>query len=307
MKKTSGAFPLKVATIFQLKPDFDFKDLPGLKPFIECGPTQTESSGWVSPVSPDTENQDGSAWPLMHSQDNQVIMALKTETKSVPASTVKKALKKRAAELEQIQGAKPGRMQMKELKEEIILGLLPMAPSREKLTYVWFDMINRRLVVGAGQSGAETVIEAIKASWNMIPVDLYKTGQTPSAWMTGLLASQQAPDGMTIDSDCELLSPDREKSTIRYTNHDLGGEDIREHLSNGKTVSMLALTLEDKVSFVLDHAMGFRKIKVLQDVDGADSGGEDVTARFGANVAIVTGGCAELFNRILAELGPAAD
>ena len=69
------------------------------------------------------------------------------------------------------------------------------------------------------------------------------------------IAGGDAPAGFTIDRDCELKAAGEEKSAVRYVKHPLDGDEIageiKAHLASGKLPTKLALTWDDRISFVL--------------------------------------------------------
>ncbi len=67
-------------------------------------------------------------------------MALPTHL--LPTTVVNQVTRARAAEIEEQQGYKPGRKQLKELKEQVTEELLPRAFSNRRDTRVWIDPDN---------------------------------------------------------------------------------------------------------------------------------------------------------------------
>ena len=86
--------------------------------FAPCNSGDMQSQGWSSP------RPNG---PLVHGVSRQLLIMLGTEKKLLPASVINQVCKARAAEIEEQQGFKPGRKQMKELKEQVTDELLPRA------------------------------------------------------------------------------------------------------------------------------------------------------------------------------------
>src|SRR5690606_27611779 len=86
--------------------------------FAGCSSLEPQSQGWLSP------RENGQ---LVHTVNRQLLLVLGTEKKLLPASVINQVAKAKAAELEEQQGFKPGRKQMKELKEQVADELLPRA------------------------------------------------------------------------------------------------------------------------------------------------------------------------------------
>src|ERR1700758_2385508 len=96
--------------------------------------------GWASP-------RDKAS--LVYSLNGQMLLVFRAEKKLLPASVVTQVTKERALELEDQQGFKPGRKQMRDLKEQVTDELLPRAFSIQRDTRVWIDTVNGWLAVDA--------------------------------------------------------------------------------------------------------------------------------------------------------------
>src|SRR5256885_3192463 len=73
---------------------------------------------------------------------------------------------------------------------------------------------------------------------------------------------------------------------VRYARHPLDIDEVRQHIEHGKLPTRLALTWDDRVSFVLTEGLQLRKIALLDAVmegQSQDDGG------FDADVAIEIG------------------
>ena len=106
--------------------------------------------GWVPP-------REGSG--LAYAVGGQILLTLRAEKKLLPGTVINQVAKFRAQEIEEQQGYKPGRTQMKEIKERVTDELLPRAFSVYRDTRVWIDPRNRWLVIDAAASSkADEVI-----------------------------------------------------------------------------------------------------------------------------------------------------
>ncbi|CPO10057.1 recombination associated protein [Bordetella pertussis] len=79
---------------------------------------EMQSLGWISP------RENGL---LAHTLNGQILLTLRAEKKLLPTTVVNQVAKARAQEIEEQQGYKPGRKQMKEIKERVTDELLPKA------------------------------------------------------------------------------------------------------------------------------------------------------------------------------------
>jgi recombination associated protein RdgC len=56
-----------------------------------------------------------------------------------------------------------------------------------------------------------------------------------------------------MDQDTELSSPGKGNPTVRYVGHELEADDMRHHIEAGKKCMRLAMTWNDRISFVSRH------------------------------------------------------
>ena len=263
--------------------------------FVPCGLSQEKSAGWVPP-----REEHG---PLVESIGGQWIAEYMVESKSLPASVVRRKVDERAAQIEAATGRKPGKKEKKELKEDVTRELLPMAFTRHARVAVWIDPAGRRLVVNtSNQARADEVVTALVKSLDGFAVAALHTQMEPAAAMAGWLASQEPPAGFSIDRDCELRSTDESKSVVRYAKHPLDIDEVRQHIQDGKRPTRLAMTWDGRVSFELTEGLALRKVVFLDGVfeGGASDAKED---GFDADAAIATGELARLVPDLLDALG----
>jgi len=301
----------KSASFFRLANDFVLPALDALEEalqaarFVPCGATQPESSGWIAP-------RGNKSIALAESVGGQLILKLCTERRALPASAVKAAVDERIEKYKAETGhERVGARIKKEFKEEVILDLLPRAFSKRSSTLLWLDPVNKFLVVDSGSlAGADKVvtylIEALSAVPGSTPglnVKPVQTQSSAAASMSHWLATREAPLNFTVDRDCELKTPDDQKSTVRYSRHTLEIDEVAQHIAAGKVPTQLAMTWNDRVSFVLNESAQIRKLKLLDVVmDGVQEGGKHDDG-FDTDAAILTGELAALIPDLLDALG----
>lgn len=268
-------------------------------PFVACPSNQPMSRGWISP------RKDGE---LIFKLGNNLLVALRTEQKILPSHAVNREVAERAEKLEETQGHKPGRKQLKELKERVIEELLPRALTRQHTTFAWFDLANQMLAIDASTEGkAEDVIEHLRHSLDSLPLKPLHTVVSPQSAMADWLAGGEAPAGFSIDRDCELKAAGEEKSTVRYVRHPLGDEvhaEIKSHLAAGKLPTKLALTWDDRLSFILTETLHLKRLAFLDIIkEEAEKSAEHADEQFDADFAIMTGELARAIQKLVAALG----
>ena len=266
--------------------------------FVECGASQQESIGWVEPRG----EKNG---VLMEGVGGQLILKLCIERKAVPSQVVKNTLEAQLDKVEADTGRRPKGKKAKELKEDIVHGLLPRAFPKRSTTLVWIDPRAKLVIVGAGSVKASDRIVSmlVELLGGGITLTLLQTELSPATAMAEWLKSREAPAGFTIDRECELKQPDSEKSLVRYARHTLDIDEVGEHIAQGKLPTSLAMTWNSRVSFVLNEAGTVKKIKLLDvALEGAGSTGKDDNG-FDTDVAITTGELSQLFPQLIDALG----
>jgi recombination associated protein RdgC len=263
--------------------------------FVPCGVSQEKSIGWVEP-------RGEAHGPLVEAVNGQRILKLKIETRVVPGSVVTRKAKERSAQIEATEGRKPGKKEMKEIKEDVKLSLMPMAFSKETSVWVWVDPVTQLLVVDAGsQAKADEVITMLVKSFTGLNLALINTQMSPQSAMAAWLITQEAPAGFSVDRECELKAADESKSVVRYVRHPLDTDEVKQHVEGGKLPTRLALTWEGRVSFSLTEALQLKKVTFLDVVFEATSAEKD--EGFDADVAIATGELCKLLPDLLNALG----
>jgi recombination associated protein RdgC len=264
------------------------------EPLQTCSANDAQSAGWVAP------SEHGF---LLHPVNGQWLLSLGVEQKLLPASIVKQFANDKIKAIEEAEDRRVGRKEMKEIREQMTLELLPRAFVRQRSTGGWIDPINGWLVIdAAAPAKSEEFLEHLRKSVDRLPAKLLKTNQSPSAAMTAWVASGDAPACFSVDQDIELRSP--EKATVRYVKHSLEGDEIRQHIATGKTVTRLAMTWNNRISFVLNDNLQIKRLTFLDilknDTDHQASNKEEC---FDLDFTLMAGELARLLDDLVEALG----
>ncbi|RJF99062.1 recombination-associated protein RdgC [Noviherbaspirillum saxi] len=263
--------------------------------FEPCSSSELTSTGWTSP------RETGM---LVHSVNRQILLQLATEKKLLPAKVINEVAKARAAEVEERQGFKPGRKQMKEIKEQVADELLPRAFSVRSNTRVWIDPVNGWLVVdSATPARADDIFKMLLKSLETLPFASLRTNRFPLAAMTDWLAADEAPSGFTVDQDTELRASGSGKATVRYVRHTLEVEDITRHISSGKQVTRLAMTWNDRLSFVLTENLTIKRVAPLDILQENAAAVANEQERFDADFILMASELSRLMSDLVEALG----
>lgn len=269
--------------------DGDFQYLQ----FSPCEGQQEKALGWVPPRG----HEHGA---MVEFVGGEAILRLRIETKSVPAAVIKRKLDEKAEETFASTGRKPGKKERRDMAEDIRAALLPNAFSKVVEIPVWVDTHRGRLAIGSASVGhVDSVFTMLIQAMPSASFQPFTSQVSPESLMTSWLHDQDNLStedrfGFDIDRECELKAIDETHAVVKYTKHTLELDEIRTHIKQGKTVTKLALTYNDRVSFVLTPTGQMRKIKIL-DVAFEGHEGED---NFDADVAIFTGEFDNLINSL---------
>ena len=294
---------LKNLIIYRIAPGFmatvaQVEEALAKAPFMECGATQEKSLGWTPP-------RGEAHGAMVESIGGQLIARFMVESKVLPGSVLARRVKEKAERIEKETGRKPGKKESKELKDEAKVDLLPMAFTKQTSVWVWIDIAARLLVLDTSSQGrADEVVTLLVEALPGLSVSLLNTQTSPQAAMAHWLKEQEPPVGFTVDRECELKSSSEEKAVVKYGRHPLDIEEVQAHIDAGKLPTRLAMTWNDRVSFLLTDGLQVRKLQFLDTVfEGtkSDDGG------FDTDVAIATGELVKLIPDLIEALGGEAE
>lgn len=293
----------KNVMVYRIGPDWSatveqMEEALAKMPFEPCGATQEVSMGWVPPRG----DKHGSLVELV---GGHRILRFVIESKGVPGSVIKRHLDERIADIEAKEGRKPGRKESRELRDEIVHDLLPMAFAKTSTVMVWMDLQTGRLVLDcASQGKADEVITALVKAFDGLQLSALNTQMSPqaamTAWLTG--TADDWPAHFAPGREVELKSGDEMNSVVKFTRHHLEDEEMRRHISQGKLPTKLALDWDGRVSFVLTEGTQLKKVAFLDGVFEDNATAED-GGGFDADVAIATGELGALITDLTAALG----
>lgn len=281
-------------TLYRFPVALDLSDLE--TQLAECamkpvGPLELSSRGFVSPLG----TGGGS---LAHAHSGAVWITVGGEDKLLPGAAVNDLLAKRLKAIEEQEGRKPGGRTRKRLKDELITELLPRALVRPVRTdAILLPDIGLLAVDTASRKVAESVVSEVRRAVGSFPALPINAEVAPRAVLTGWVAGDPLPDGLSLGDECELRDPSDAGAVVKVQRMELVGEEIAKHLESGKQVTRLALTLDDRVSFTLDESLAVRKFKILDGaIDQLESTErDDVAAELDARFVLMAGELRGLF------------
>jgi len=262
-----------------------------------CGPQELVTRGFVPPIG----RHEGAA--LTHGVKACTWFTAGSEQKILPAAVLNDELAKRVRKIADEENRKVGGRERKRIKEELTTDLLPRAFVRQTRLSGYVDRDAGWLVLDtASRKNAEEALSLVRDALGSFPAVPLAPENGPRVLLTDWLANGTLPTGLALGDECELRDPSSATGAVsRSRRQDLEGEEIKEHLRQGKQVFQLGLVFDERLSFVLGEDLVVRKLRlldvVLEDLERAEHA--DVASEADAQFALLT----HELGRLLAKLG----
>lgn len=265
--------------------------------FAPCGATQPVAAGFVPPRGLDHS-------PLVESVADQWLLTLLQERKLLPSSVLRDEVQAQARRIEAETGRKPGKRQLRELKDQAQQALLPQAFTKQSRFKIWIAPKVPRLMLDASSAArAEELVTLLIQALPGLALRALQTNLTPATAMAGWLLENEAPPNFSVDRECELKADDESKAVVRYARHHLDTDEVCQHIGQGKRPTRLALTWRGRVSLVLADSGAVRKIDSLDVLFEGRSKPADEHEAFDADLALASGELSRLIPDLIDALG----
>ncbi|MBQ8706511.1 MAG: recombination-associated protein RdgC [Succinivibrionaceae bacterium] len=248
--------------------------------FAPCTSDQTETQGLVPPLGDKTDS-------LYHVSDGQYLFAARFEKKLLPASVVKDMVNEKVEEFESEKGRKPKGKEKSEIKDAVMLYLLPKAFAVHSDIYAIIDPKNALVYVDtASAAKAEAVLSLVRKALGTLPVEPLKVNESASSAMTGWLLENRLPSRFQTGDQISMYSTRNEKKVVNAKTDDLMEDEILNHLKQDKIVSKIALVFDETLSFVLDEELNIKRLKFTEEFfeREEETENEDALARLAADI-----------------------
>ncbi len=290
----------KNLTIFRLTESFllsteELEQKLATLAFHHCGPHEEFSLGWTSPLGK-------SGQQLTHSSNGFIMLCGKKEERVLPSAVINELVQEKISEKEDQQARKLSKKERTEIKDEIIFDSLPKAFTFSRKIYLYIDPKDGYVIVdSASTKSAEDILSLLRKSLGSLPAIPLSTINKPSTVMTDWLLTQQVPSGIIIEDECELRSPEESGSIIRCKRHDLTLPEIKNHLDSGKEAIKLAVSWEERLSFIIDENLAIKRLRFLELIQDQVSDIEvnDAAAQFDVDFSIMSAELANFIPRLL--------
>ena len=267
--------------------------------FKPCGSQDVSQYGWTSPLGIKSDL-------LVHASGTCLWLKAKKEEKLLPSAVIKEQVEEKAALISEAEQRKVTNKEKQQLKDEIIVTLLPRAFSRFSTTSAYIDSKNGLLVVDASSfTKAEELMAFLRKTLGSLPVLPIEVMEAPSQVMSKWLLQNTCPLPLHVGEEAELTEPGDEGAQLKVKRQPLDSDEILAHLQSGKQVTKLAMDLEERIEFVMHDDLTIKRLKFTDVVtdENHELGIEDPLARLDADFTLMCSELAILIEVLLKSFG----
>lgn len=269
--------------------------------FVACGSQEQKRMGWVSPITGAVEDNS-----FTHASQNYFMVCAKRQEKILPAAVVNEFLAEKVSLIEAHEDLKVGRKQRLQLKDEVMMELLPKAFTRSQLQYAYIAPDQGYLVIDAASaSKAEELINCLRDSLGSMPVVPLSSHQTPVDTMTAWVSGQSTGNNLVLGDECQLADAQDAGSVIRCKQQDLSSTDITNLLASGMLVTKLSLHWNEAVNFILDDQLALKRVRFADQIreQANEANAENLAQEFDVEFSVMSIELTALIKDLMQALG----
>jgi recombination associated protein RdgC len=222
-----------------------------------CGKTENFTLGWVNPYDPEND-------ALVHSCEKNLLITLNRQERLLPASVIRETLNKRVLEIEEKEARRVYGKEKQRLRDEITFELLPQAFTKDQQTHAYIDLSAQWIIINTPSRGkAELLTTVLRECLGTLRLSPIETKKEASDEISQWLLDDKPPLNFTIEDSCLMRDPNHQAGIIKCQHQDLYSKEVTAHLKQGKTIEEIALTFNDRLSFVLTSHFTLKRIRCL--------------------------------------------
>lgn len=269
-------------------------------PFVPCGSQDLQRIGWTAPMP------EGDM--LQHQANGCVLLCLRKQQKILPGAAVAEALDEKVRQIETEQARKVYRKERKELKEEIMVSLLPRALTRSSRSYAYLDTARGWLLVdSSSRTRAEELLTQLRKDLGRLPVEPLETRGQPVILMTDWLNNNSTPADFVLGEQCELRDSHEPTNVVRVRGQALRNDEVLQHLAVGKQVTRMELHWNEAIDCVLGDDLVVRRLRFADAIRDQIERLDDPRAQFDQDFGVMTTELGRFVDALVAALGGVAE
>lgn len=252
-----------------------------------CSALDESRAGWVPPNAQNSE--------LVHFSGFHRLICLGEEKKVLPAQVVKLATEQKAAEMEERQGYKVGRRQMREIGEAVRDDMLAQAFVMRSRCHAWIhDTASLMIIDTSSLTKADEVVGALVRDTG---IAMYPLESDCIVAMTRWLAGDEVPAPFYLGSGCELHDKVDKSIAVSYKKM-LPMDEIAAHIEADKHATGLQMCWREHFVFRLCANLQIKQLKPLAMI-GDDATRTNADDGFAADFEIMTGELSKLIQDLM--------
>ena len=251
--------------------------------FHPCRGLDTHRIGWTPPLGRYSDQ-------LVHASNGKFMVCMRREDRILPASVIRETVQQKIDEIESSESRHVGRKEKNEIRDQVIVDLIPRAFTRSTHLYAYIDPENGFVTLDcASANKAAELLGLIRESLGSFRLSPLRVTKAPAGVMTEWIKNVP-PSDLQLGDECELKEPLEKGGVIRIRGVDLGSPEVQQHLISGKLVSKLSLEWQERISCVLVDDLSIKRLKFMELVmqEAASSDAEDFVTRFDADFALMS-------------------
>lgn len=256
--------------------------------FTPCGPLDSIKHGFVSPVDDDSLKLD--------IQDHS-LLRVRTESKILPGSVIKKKQAERIEHLEQRLGHKLTRSEKLTAKDEIMVELLPVAFTKDQYTYVWINYRDQFIAIEtASFKKAEDVLALIRKELGALALKPLSVENNISSTLKEWVLNDNPPANFFILNDALLEDPLEGNGKVKLMDENLTADEVKSYLNSGHEIKSLSFSYQQRTVFTVNTELVFSKINYSSEMldENCDISPDDQAKRIEADFYLVANELATL-------------
>lgn len=267
----------------QFHPDVMEKQLAEFA-LTPIGSQDKQKFGWVSAL-PCGEL-------FAHSSGGNILLRSCKQEKLLPASCINKLVQEKVAQLEAEQGRPLKKREKEDIRDNIIIDVLPTAFVKESFTSLYILPSQGVIVVDASShSKAESILALLRKTLGSLPVVPLVPAVAVESTLTEWVKTAQVPSGFSIGNSAVMRSILEKGAQVTLKNEELSAESIQKHIEENKVVTALSIDWQERIQLTLKDTMAITRVKFADELkeQNDDIPREDLAARLDADFSLVAG------------------